>query len=131
MNDASTIGTTDQDQTTQLTDKERQKAYESVMEAIKAGALVTMEDLKTARQYAKETGAKRPTRAILVPGQNRNKGKECSRRGCHKPATALTMCQMHYAREYRKDPEKRKKANEASRRWAEKHKGEPEGDTAA
>ena len=129
MNDTSTIKSNDEAQlkTSKAQSKVDQKrAYERVMESIKQGAGVTMEDLQVAKEYAKETGQKGPRKAILVAGQNKNKGKECSKRGCHDPATARTMCQKHYTQEYRKDPEKRAKANAASRKWAMKNR-KPKG----
>lgn len=128
MNDVST--TTNDTQPTQTsatpTQTDQKRAYERVMESIKQGAGVTVEDLQAAKEYAKETGQKRPRKPIMVAGQNKNKGKECSKRSCHEPATARTMCQKHYTQEYRKDPTRRAKANAASRKWAAKHR-KPKG----
>lgn len=123
MNEASTTTeSVTQSQSGKPAQEAQKRAYERVMESIKQGAGVTMEDLQAAKEYARETGQKRPRKPILVAGQNKNKGRECSKRGCHEPASARTMCQRHYTQEYRKDPEKRAKANAASRKWAAKHR---------
>lgn len=62
--------------------------------------------------------------APAAEGRTANKGMVCAAKGCASDAKSKGLCLKHYTQERRKDPEVRRKANEASKRTAAKRRAE-------
>lgn len=109
--------------------------YKSVLESVKAGAAVTQTDLDEANEYAKKAKRARIKDATVVEAKKvrntKNAGVTCdgnadhkdkSEHTCDRDAKANGKCMKHYIQVYRKDDANRMRANEASRRYAEKQR---------